>query len=252
LDSIAPHVDDIAFVLVGSVATGYCRQDSDVDIALVFDEPIYSVISRGTFWGNGRPSETRLDGVQLHYYGISFEQIEAKLKDLDDAYLYVYSNAVVLQDRDCKYERRLGDMLSHTPAVRRQRLEGKLDMLLRRAGALRSSVENQDPLASARICIELITLCLKVIALLDDIPFDPRKRLFATALSGDIGRRIEPKVRGLFCLVGELGNRNTEFEIAVSGFLERIQQVGNILCQEAQEQGFRVGLDRPDPRHIEG
>ncbi|MBN1348345.1 nucleotidyltransferase domain-containing protein [candidate division KSB1 bacterium] len=206
LDELSSYADRIAFVLVGSVATGLCRKDSDIDMALVCEKDVYKVISQNRPWQVGRPSETTIEGVQLHYYGITFDEIEAKLKALDDVSLYVYSHALVLYDIHNSYEERFAGLLSHIPVIRKRRLEGKLDMLLRRSRALRSCFDEGDIITIARVALELITLSLKVIALLDDVPFDPRKRLFKTALSGNLGRRLAPDMRQLFCVIGNLGN----------------------------------------------
>lgn len=131
-----PYLDHLSFILVGSVATGLCREDSDIDIAVVCDEETYQAISKDTPWGMGRPSETEIDGVLLHYYAISFDKIESKLRELDDIYLHVYSHVLSLRDPENQYARRLGGLLSCVPEIKKQRLEGKLDMLIRRARAL--------------------------------------------------------------------------------------------------------------------
>jgi len=251
LPRIARCVDKISFALVGSVATGLCSEDSDVDIALVCDKQTYEDISQGTPWSEGRPSEVSLSGNQLHFYGISFEKIEEGLRSLDDVYLYVYGNARVLSDPHGEYERRLASMLPDAPRVRKERLEGKLDMLLRRTEALKQSLGGEDPIVAASICLELITLVVNVAALLDNISFDPRKRLLKTALGGKLGRRIEPMVRDLFAPVGELGNPQLDLASAVCRFLERLETITQVLCEETRAQGYRVGLDHPDRRHIE-
>jgi predicted nucleotidyltransferase len=250
LPRLKPHVDRLSLLLVGSVATGLCGEGSDVDIAVVCDEATYHAISPGTAWAEGRPSEITLKGVQLHYYAIPFEQIERKLDELDDVYLYVYGSAVVLSDPGGQYARRFAPFWSRAGDIRRERIEGKLDMLLRRVRALRACLADRDPLASARLCLELVTLSLKVTALLDDVPFDPRKRLFATALRGPLGRRIEADVCALFLALGDLGQLPQD-PSAGSGFLARVESLARTLSDEAHLQGFRVGLAAPDRRHGE-
>ena len=115
-----------SFVLVGSVASGLCREDSDIDIALVCDEDVYKAISSNKSWSIGRPTETWIDGTQLHYYGISFEQISERLQSLDDVYLYVYTHTIVLKDTQGDYTGRLSKFLENDPGIRKQRIEGKL------------------------------------------------------------------------------------------------------------------------------
>lgn len=251
LPRFEPYLERLSFILVGSVATGFCSKDSDIDIAIVCDEETYKAISKDTPWDAGRPSEVEINGVQLHYYAITFDNIESKLKELDDVYLYVYSNAVVLRDPGNKYTRRFSRLNSRVPEVRKQLLEGKLDMLIRRYKALKYALVEKDILSIGRICLELITLCLKVIALLDDTPFEPRKRLFTTALKGRLGQQVEDKIRELFSSLGTLGQLKDDLDFANFAFIDNIGKIIEILSEEAGKQGFRVGLESPDRRHVE-
>jgi len=63
-------------------------------------------------------------------------------------------------------------------------------MLLRRRNALHAVIADGDIIVIARVCLELISLCMKVCALIDDVPFTPRKRFFQTALAGPLGREL--------------------------------------------------------------
>jgi len=251
LPRFKPYLERLSFILVGSVATGFCRENSDIDIAILCDEETYKAISKDTSWDAGKPSKAKIDGVQLHYYAITFDKVENKLRELDDMYLYVYSNAIVLRDPGNQYARKFSKLSSHVFEVRKQRLEGKLDMLIRRYRALKSALAEKDVLSIGRICLELITLCLKVIALLDDIPFDPRKRLFTTALKGRIGQRVEDKIRQLFSILGTVGWLRGDSDFANFAFPDKLGEIIEILSEEADKQGFRVGLRSPDMRHAE-
>lgn len=251
LPRFASHIERLSFILVGSVATCFCTEGSDIDIAIVCDEETYKAISKGTPWDAGRPSEAEIDGVQLHYYAITVDRIERKLRELDDVYLYVYSNAVVLRDPQNRYIQRFGGLSSHVPEVRKQRLEGKLDMLLRRSRALKSCLDEKDILTIGRVCLELITLCLKVTALLDDIPFGPRKRLFTTALKGRLGQQVEDKIRQLLSSLGTVGQLRDDSDFASFAFPDKVKEIIEMLSEEAGKQGFQVGLESSDRRHVE-
>jgi predicted nucleotidyltransferase len=248
---IAAHEDRITFLLVGSVATGLCREDSDIDIALLCDQDVYKAISKETQWATGRPTEATVEHTQLHYYGITFGEVTARLQDLDDIYLYVYSDAVVLQDKQDNYTHRLSKLLSTGSDVRRQRIEGKLDMLMRRRRALRFCLQEGDPITVAKISLENIVLCLKVIALLDDVSFDPRKRFFRTALSGPLGIRHAKDVRQLFHELGALDALGNENNGRAFGLPAKLDTITDMLCDVARNHGFRVGLEKPDRRHTE-
>lgn len=236
LPKIKPHADDQSFVLVGSAAAGLCREDSDVDVAIVCDKAVYNAISAGESWSEGRPAEVSLQGTQLHYYAIAFQYIEEKAAALDDGALYLYGSAVILSDPSGHYETLLNRLRQIGPEVRKERLEGKLDMLLRRMRALEGCASQGDDLLTAEIYLEIIRRTLKIVALLDDVPFNPRKRLVATALTGSLGRRLEGAIRGLFSRLGDV---------------ESLKRIIVVLCQEAESQGFRIGLDQPDRRQME-
>jgi predicted nucleotidyltransferase len=250
LPRLQPYLEQLSFILVGSVATGLCREDSDIDIAIVCDEEFYGVISKDTRWDAGRPTEIMMDGVWLHYYAITFEKIEGRLRELDDVYMYVYSNAIVLRDPQNRYTQRLSKLSSHMPEVRKQQIEGKLDMLLRRSRALGHCLGEGDPLTTGRVCLEIISLCLKIIALLDDVSFDPRKRLFKTAMRGKMGQQMEGVIRQLFSSLGALGSSESGSHFADFVFPDKLNEIVDILSHEAKRQGFQVGLERPDRRHI--
>lgn len=251
LPKFAASIEQLSFIIVGSVATGLCEENSDVDIAIVCDEGTYETISYDTRWDSGRPSQTRIDGVQLHYYGITFEKIESRLSELDDVYLYVYNNTVILRDPQDRYVQWLHDISFHTPEIRKQRIQGKLDMLIRRSRGLGPVMSERDILCIGRLCLETITLCLKVIALLDDVPFDPRKRLFRTALKGRIGQQIEDRVRHMFSSIGNLGQLNEDSDFISFDFPGMMNEMINTLSEKAHKQGFQVGLEKLDGRHLE-
>lgn len=241
------YIGKLSFILVGSAATGLCRPDSDVDIAIVCEKEIYNEISCETRWLDGRPTEEIINGIQLHYYAISFDLIEEKFNELDDLYLYVYSNCIILQDVDNKFAKRIKSKDSKTSEIRKIRLEGKLDMLLRRSKALEYCMNsNEDILVSIEICFEIIKLSLKITALLDNVDFEPRKRLFNTALTGKTGEIVKDKIRQLFYTIGLIGTSKEKIK-----FPKEITEIIDKLSKEAQKQGFKVGLEKLDKRCIE-
>lgn len=240
-------INRLSFILVGSSATGLCRPDSDVDIAVVCDKELYDKISKETRWMEGRPSQEVINGIQLHYYAISFEEIDERFNQLNDLYLYVYSNCIVLQDPNDRYIKTIKAKDSKTVEIRRARTEGKLDILLRRSKVLEYCInKNEDVIAIMEIFLEVIKLSLKVTALLDNIDFEPRKRLFNTALSGKTGHIVEEKFRQLFYAIGLIGASKQNLK-----FPQELIEIINELSKEAQRQGFKVGLEKPDRRHEE-
>lgn len=241
------YIDRLSFILVGSSATGLCRPDSDVDIAVVCEKELYDKISKETRWQEGKPSQKIINGIQLHYYAVSFESIGKRFNQLDDLYLYVYSNCIILQDANNQYIKKIKAKDSKIAEIRRARIEGKLDMLLRRSKVLESCIKNnEDILVITEICFEVIKLSLKVTALLDNIDFEPRKRLFSTALSGKTGCIMETKIRQLFNVIGLIGVSKENIKSP-----NELTEIISELSKEAQRQGMKVGLEKPDRRHEE-
>jgi hypothetical protein len=228
-------------LLVGSVATGFCREGSDVDIALLCDPTTYARISPGKTWSQGRPSEMRVGRQRLHYYAETFDQVLARAKGLDDACLYAYGTAKVLLDPAGQFEAVIVPAIRR-PGLRQERLEGKLDMLLRRTDALAGAAEHQaNAVVLAKMSLEVVCLALKVIALIDDVPFDPRKRLVETTLFGPLGQQVAADI-------AEMIQRSSQWQGRNQGFVDRLRTLCDKLSRSAAEAGFAVGLPSPDPR----
>lgn len=211
------YIDKLSFVLVGSAATGLCGPASDADIAMVCSSELYDKLSEGTRWGIGKPTEVILGGIMLQYYAISFELIKEKFNELDDLYLHVYNNCIILQDPDDQYANSIPITGLNSAKLKKKRVEGKLDMLLRRSRVLNNCIKSgADILLSAEIYVEIIKRILKVTALLDDIDFDPRKRIYKTTLAGITGEKINDKIEYLFKEISLLaGAKEDNFKSAL-------------------------------------
>ena len=247
---------ELAFILVGSVASGLCAPNSDIDIAVIGDSATAEALNMDPAWNHlfpgGRGGAARVDGVPLQFYFIAYDVIEAGLGDLRDSYFYQYGSPVILHDPKGRYAQLQAALEAARPKLRRQRLEGKLDMLRRRYADLETSLRYRDLMSATWIGLELITLGIKVAALLDDVPFDPRKRLFLTGLAGRLGYQLEGSFRQLIAGLAELSELRLDSNPGNFRFPVRIASVIQVLSEEARGQGFRVELDRPDPRCAEG
>lgn len=210
---IKDHLSKISFILVGSAATGLCNADSDVDICLICDQKSYDTISIGTRWLDGRPTEVIIDGTQLHYYGISTENLNQKISDMDNLTLYVYRNAIVINDAAGQYKQiaeRIND-----PDSCSKRLSREVDMLGRRKNALHYVLNSDtDPMVRIELCAELIKRLLIVIALFDGRECDSRKRPYRTALLGNTGIELTPKIDELCSLLDVICNSDNHRDAA--------------------------------------
>lgn len=84
-EDFQPYKASIDILLVGSSATGLCDEKSDVDICILCNEKVLNEISMKNEWNKGKPSEIIINGIQLHYYATSLENIHNKLKDFNES-----------------------------------------------------------------------------------------------------------------------------------------------------------------------
>ena len=216
-----------AVLLVGSVATELCVDDSDVDVVFVCAPSAYERASAGQPWAQGRPSETRLEHTQVHYFATTQGMVQSCLQSLNDNAFYVYGTARLLSG-DAAVLQALTNLVG-LPELRKARLEGRLDMLLRRRGALERCCRTAESLTLARMSLEVVSLALKVTALVDDVPFDPRKRLLQTSLQGPVGRRL---ARSFDMLIAQASawvarSENRDFHAGVASVCARPLRTGH-------------------------
>ena len=209
---IKDHLSKISFILVGSAATGLCNDESDVDICLICDQETFDTISVGTRWLNGSPTEVIIDGTQLHFYGISTENLNRKISDLDYQTFYVYANAIVINDAAGQYKH-IEEMICN-PDLQSQRLTSEVDMLGRRKNALHYVLNSDtDPMVRIELCVELLKRMLICVALFDGRECDSRTRPYRTALLGSTGIELTPKIDEMFTLLGMVCNSDNHKDV---------------------------------------
>lgn len=230
--AIKDYLSEISFILVGSSATGLCNEDSDVDICLLCNQEVYDVISVGTKWKEGRPTEVILEGTQLHYYAASVDELDNKIADLDDRACYVYGNAIEIKDIAGWYKH-IAEQI-HSQELLKARFDKEYDMLRRRFGAVSQVLaKDTDPMVRLRLSAEIIERLLKCVALYDGREYDPRKRLYRTALLGVTGSKLKPYVDTLFSLSGSICQLTNQKETDV--FLETLDYCINSLYKAQTE-----------------
>lgn len=251
LPLFAPRAEELAFVLTGTVPTELFRVEGDVDMAIVIETELHDKLAEEPDWQANHSGETRLGALRVRHQTTTFDTIEENVRQLSDSYIYDYGNSVVLYDPHGHYGELLGRVTAALPELRRQRLEGKLDLLRRRYWMLEAALRDRDVLAAAGLGLELLRLAAKVTALLDDVPFNPRRHLFLTALSGRLGYRLERAFRIFLLQIGQLSELRPDTDVSRLDLPVRLAGLINTLSEEARGQEFRVELDRPDHRCAE-
>jgi len=254
-EALAPVADDVTFAIVGSVATGKCCADSDIDIAVVVSGRTYaylrSIVPDLTQrWCSGRPAQEIVGGRQLHWYAVSTIQVKRELLSHNDGAMYAYGTARALRDPHSRLRRIVARYGPQVEEVRASRIEGKLDMLLRRAQVL-TQASAAGRVMVADIGLEVIKLGLKTVALLDGA-LGLRKDLEGCAFTGALGRRLRPCFVRALAGIGDIARtRRLGKQVVMRCLVRPLQEAIEESSGAARSLGLRVGLPRPDPRHAE-
>ena len=114
------------------------------------------------------------------------------------------------------------------------RLDKEYDMLKRRQGAVISVLtKDTDPIVRLRLGTEIIERLLKCIALYDGREYDPRKRLYRTALLGTTGSILKSYVDTLILLSGSICQLANQKE--TNAFIEALDYCISFLCKPQAE-----------------
>ncbi|MFC7059135.1 DUF4037 domain-containing protein [Halovenus salina] len=106
-EELAERGDVDAVLLIGSTATGYADENSDVDLTVV---------------GPEQGDERSVDGIHVEWTTLDRDDLDAKLDGWeDDTDRYMYANAEVLYDRAGVAEL-LDDHSEYPPEVRTEKL----------------------------------------------------------------------------------------------------------------------------------
>lgn len=226
LEEFDKYREAIDILLVGSTATGLCREESDVDICILCDEAILNQISMQTNWNQGKPSEIIIDGIQLHYYATSQESISNRLDEADESTFYLYNTSILIYEGANEYRKMRSSLKLYSKNI--DRLKCTQSKLIVRRRALHSVVgESKDPILRMKIGLEVIELLLCCIAIYDEVAYDKRKRLYQTSLTGMMGQEIKKEIDKLIYLTSKMSDYNdvissTKFEKIVDQCIARI------------------------------
>ena len=66
-----------------------------------------------------------------------------------------------------------------------------------------------------------------------------------------MGQRLQKDIRRLFAEIGALADVATAEDFQTFAFPVKLEPVIKKLSDEARKQGFRVGIEKPDKRHME-
>lgn len=204
-EDFQPYKTSIDILLVGSSATGLCDEKSDVDICILCSEQILNEISMKKEWNKGKPSEIIINGIQLHYYAASLENIHNKLKDFNESVFYLYQTSILLYQGTDRYKE-LKESLEIYSNMQ-ERFDHIRNKLKARRRALGSILEySKDPILRMKIGLEILELLLCATAQYDKVGYDKRKRLYQTSLIGRTGKNIKGDIDILIDLISKISD----------------------------------------------
>lgn len=196
LDAVRPHLYNVSIVLVGSVATGICSEKSDVDLCVLCTRKIYNEIFPLIEWNSGKYMELTISGIKTRYYLECIEDVCDGLLKNDDLIFYLYNYAKVLDDISGAYKN-LRKFIAEQQIIAKRKKHVNNSMIKRRRALTKYLDMYTDPFGRLMVAQDTIRTLLRAIASYDNIPFDPKKHPYHTALAGSTGSVLKPCINDL-------------------------------------------------------
>lgn len=196
LDAVRPHLYNVSIVLVGSVATGICSEKSDVDLCVLCTRKIYNEIFPLIEWNSGKYMELTISGIKTRYYLGCIEDVCDGLLKNDDLIFYLYNYAKVLDDISGAYKN-LRKFIAEQQIIAKRKKHVNNSMIKRRRALTKYLDMYTDPFGRLMVAQDTIRTLLRAIASYDNIPFDPKKHPYHTALAGSTGSVLKPCINDL-------------------------------------------------------
>ncbi len=203
LDAVKPHLYNLSIILVGSVATGICSADSDVDICILCPKKIYNDIYSQVEWNNGKYMELTISGISTRYYLETIEDVCDGLMKLDDLTFYLYNYSQPLDDISGAHKN-LKKFIADQQIVAKRKKHIHNSMLKRRRALTKYLDSYTDPFGRVIVAQDTIRTLLRAIATYDSIPFDPKKHPYETALAGATGKFLKPCVDDILACLSKI------------------------------------------------
>lgn len=203
LDAVKPYVNQVSILLVGSVATGICNPSSDVDICILCKRDVYDQINPLIEWNAGKYMEMSISGVKTRYYLEVLEDVIEGLNKLDDLMFYLYTFAIPLDDVSGAYKNLQKYIYDQQLIAKRKKHVFR--SMVRRRRTLSSYLESyKDPFGRITVAYDILKAVLRAIAVYDNLPFDPKKHPYQTALSGQTGKFLQPCIDELIPCISRI------------------------------------------------
>lgn len=199
LDAVKPYVYDVSVILVGSVATGICNANSDVDLCILCPKKIYNLIYPNIEWNNGKYMELSISGISTRYYLEVIEDVLENLNKMDDLAFYLYGYSQPLDDVSGAHKQ-LKKYINDQQLFSKRKKYIHNSMLKRRRQLTKYIDSYTDPFGRMIVAYDTVRTLLRAISAYDNVPFDPKKHPYETALSGTTGQILKPCIDDLlFC-----------------------------------------------------
>lgn len=209
LDAVKPHLYNLSIILVGSVATGICSEKSDVDLCILCTRKVYNEIFPKIEWNSGKYMELTISGIKTRYYLECIEDICDGLLKNDDLMFYLYNYAKILDDISGAYKN-LRKFIVEQQITAKRKKHVNNSMIKRRRALTKYLDMYTDPFGRLMVVQDTIRTLLRAIASYDNIPFDPKKHPYHTALAGSTGTVLKPCIDDLLNSIPRVINDGDE------------------------------------------
>lgn len=199
-DAIKPYVNSISVLLVGSVSAGICTPSSNVDICLLCTRDTVNKISPDIEFNSGKYVEMTISGVNTRFYFDAIEDVLEGLNKMDDSTFFSYLYAIPLDDVSGAYKHLQKYIIDNKLIEKRKK--HVYNHMMRRRRNLNSYLENcADKFGRITVAQDTLKCVLRAAAVFDNVPYDPKKHIYETALAGQTGQRIKPCIDSLIELM---------------------------------------------------
>jgi predicted nucleotidyltransferase len=225
-------------VILGSAVTDLADEFSDLDVFVYVDMSSYEEVYK---WYKASINDGTVNALNVsalryhefpmihlqdlhgHYKVETYQDVEARIRSYEDAYLWSYSLGKSLHDPQDRYAE-LKRRAAYPQDVLHQRLRKHYLEAWNGLSAMKNPLIRNQPETVKLIVSEGLLHVLKMCCLTEKKPFPHTKWLLESALSTELGKRIKPHLEKMMSLMAKPitiemdlplvkpGHRNEEFE----------------------------------------
>ena len=234
------HGMRVSVVLLGSLAAGLGDEYSDVDVVVLVPEPLFTewyqpiweAVDQGTISILNPRARlfheyplTYIPGIDGHYQFKSSDDIESRIRSMDDVLRWIYCNGISILDEGGLYGRIRSLAASYPPDILDEKRKRQLFAAKDTFYNLKTQLQRDHVESVTLICAQSISYLLRFFCLCDGKPFPYEKWLYQVGLETTLGARTRRYVDAILAEIRrdhvvhekptayvDAGGRNEKFE----------------------------------------